>query len=1035
DGLNDGGDVCDLDDDNDGLTDVEEAAAGTNPLLVDTDSDGVNDNIDNCPVDANTNQTNTDGVNDGGDVCDLDDDNDGTSDIDEIANGTDPLVPFFSLDDDTISLVGGDTHTITLEGAVSPSWALGASGGPFGVLSGTAADSRLFTANTGLTGFETLVVNDTLNGNPISDSVVIGVYAQMATDITTQRGIEVGSTLQINATGGDVSGYRYTSTSTLVATVSGTGLVTGVAAGTITSTVDDQRAYDGDTAVNNTTTAQIEVVDPLTVARVTVYLDTDTNTTSTIVASGAKGAYTYGSGNTAVAAVSNTGVITAVSAGTATITVTDGTYSNITTTVAVIVNTPLLLNDSDGNPITGTQTVSSGSSLTFTPSGGGANNDVQVTGPGGSCAACVTENLDGTGTFNAPTTGAFAGEYTVTFTDTDSGFETTMTISVPLTISVSGSGNILETDTTQRIIVEGGATGDAYTFTVFDAASAEDTAGAIAVVAGATAANNTAMGNPVWGMITPSDVTLLTGFSVRATNTTNGSLAAVTQAGLRVVPTVIYSGVIVNAAGNAVDGTEGNPALMVYARDLDDSAPVNATGQFSIVMPEPPTGAADHFFQVAGQGYITAEMDGAGFIGADNTATFLLTGADASISGVVSGLGDVDQAEIYAFYTDAAGVEQRIGPSAEVGNGAYTIGLDSSLAYTRVVAIARSYLAAVNSNEDTGFDLSGSDATEVDLALSRANAYTVVVTSGSLIFTFTETANETDISTYAVTATDSSGAAVTPALEETGDSLVATFVDDQDLDLLLIDDASGDVVFAYHYSVTERAATDGDGPSGSQQINSAAGFDASFNGTDPDALMNLVIVIMPANGLDTSAITGGVDSATIEVNLLNVGANGDASATGGQVVEVNLNIVSGGSLLGDTERNAALQEIVITIPFDTSVIAPGDIESGVYRIYQADSLADYQAGRVTAVPLTDIIAVDYVNGRVTFRVDHLTVFGGGAAVASSGSGSGGSGLFGCSVSNQPVAMTDAADWWLVMAFVTWMGLLMLRRRRVSATQR
>ena len=37
------GDVCDLDDDNDGLTDIFEVSIGTNPLLMDTDGDGLSD--------------------------------------------------------------------------------------------------------------------------------------------------------------------------------------------------------------------------------------------------------------------------------------------------------------------------------------------------------------------------------------------------------------------------------------------------------------------------------------------------------------------------------------------------------------------------------------------------------------------------------------------------------------------------------------------------------------------------------------------------------------------------------------------------------------------------------------------------------------------------------------------------------------------------------------------------------------------------------------------------------------------------------
>jgi hypothetical protein len=86
------GDVCDPDDDNDGLTDVQEVALGTNPLLADSDADGAGDAVevntlgtnpldpdsdddgaldgpDNCPLVANADQADPDG--DGlGDVCD-----------------------------------------------------------------------------------------------------------------------------------------------------------------------------------------------------------------------------------------------------------------------------------------------------------------------------------------------------------------------------------------------------------------------------------------------------------------------------------------------------------------------------------------------------------------------------------------------------------------------------------------------------------------------------------------------------------------------------------------------------------------------------------------------------------------------------------------------------------------------------------------------------------------------------------------------------------------------------------------------------
>ncbi|MAY35178.1 MAG: hypothetical protein CMN84_03655, partial [Spongiibacteraceae bacterium] len=73
------GDACDLDDDNDGLLDEDEATKDTNPTQADTDLDGIGDGDDNCPLSANEEQLDTD-LDGEGDVCDDDDDNDGVKD-------------------------------------------------------------------------------------------------------------------------------------------------------------------------------------------------------------------------------------------------------------------------------------------------------------------------------------------------------------------------------------------------------------------------------------------------------------------------------------------------------------------------------------------------------------------------------------------------------------------------------------------------------------------------------------------------------------------------------------------------------------------------------------------------------------------------------------------------------------------------------------------------------------------------------------------------------------------------------------------
>jgi len=110
------GDICDLDDDNDGSPDIEDAFPLDPTEDTDTDNDGTGDNADTdddndgtldaqdaFPLDP-TEDTDTDG--DGiGNNLDEDDDNDGDSDETEIANNTDPLDPtsFSQADEEEVS--------------------------------------------------------------------------------------------------------------------------------------------------------------------------------------------------------------------------------------------------------------------------------------------------------------------------------------------------------------------------------------------------------------------------------------------------------------------------------------------------------------------------------------------------------------------------------------------------------------------------------------------------------------------------------------------------------------------------------------------------------------------------------------------------------------------------------------------------------------------------------------------------------------------------------------------------------------------
>lgn len=86
------GAACDIDDDNDGVEDeLDQFPLDVNESA-DTDGDGVGDNDDAFPSNSSeTQDTYGDGV---GNNADADDDGDGFSDSEEIAQGTDPLSAF-----------------------------------------------------------------------------------------------------------------------------------------------------------------------------------------------------------------------------------------------------------------------------------------------------------------------------------------------------------------------------------------------------------------------------------------------------------------------------------------------------------------------------------------------------------------------------------------------------------------------------------------------------------------------------------------------------------------------------------------------------------------------------------------------------------------------------------------------------------------------------------------------------------------------------------------------------------------------------
>ena len=140
-----------------------------------------------------------------------------------------------------------------------------------------------------------------------------------------------------------------------------------------------------------------------------------------------------------------------------------------------------------------------------------------------------------------------------------------------------------------------------------------------------------------------------------------------------------------------------------------------------------------------------------------------------------------------------------------------------------------------------------------------------------------------------------------------------------------------------------------------------------------------VTVTIPSNGLTGPAM------ANVQVNIEEYDATQAGMPTmGGSPLLFDVTLIDPAN--GQVVSNTNIAQIFITLSFDPSVVAQGTFESGAAKIYQATDMAALLAGQGLPVPVQQIVNVDYVAGKVTFWVSHLSAFGVGAATAAPGGG-------------------------------------------------
>ncbi|HZI22534.1 MAG TPA: Ig-like domain-containing protein [Gemmatimonadales bacterium] len=292
-----------------------------------------------------------------------------------------------------------------------------------GLATGVAAGSATITATSeGQSGSATLTVSAVTV--PVASVSVSPASASVA----------AGQTVQLTATPQDANGNALTgrtitwaSGTTSVATVSGSGLVTGVAAGSATITATSE-GKSGSSAI--TVTAVTVPVASVTVSPASASVAAGQTVQLTATPKDANGnaltgrTITWGSGNTSVATVSSSGLVTGVTGGSATITATSegksGSSAITVTAVTVPVATVTV------SPATGTVFLGQTLQLTATPKDANGNALTGRTITWASSASSVA-SVNGSGLV----TGQATGSATVTATSEGKSGSAAITVSTP----------------------------------------------------------------------------------------------------------------------------------------------------------------------------------------------------------------------------------------------------------------------------------------------------------------------------------------------------------------------------------------------------------------------------------------------------------------------------------------------------------------------------------------------------------------------------------------------------------------------------
>jgi hypothetical protein len=442
--------------------------------------------------------------------------------------------------------------------------------------------------------------------------------------------------------------------------------------------------------------------------------------------------------------------------------------------------------------------------------------------------------------------------------------------------------------------------------------------------------------------------------------------------GLSPIPVDTFTVIVSDTSGIAITGAD-------VAVDHPGAAPqiTDADGQATFTLPVGGT----YLYTIEAAGYVTQEVSSANTV---VDVTLAEIDATITISGIVE---DTDGAPLVgatvtAFQPDEIAVTYQA--LSDTG-GAYTISLPTGApnsGYT-VVAKLAGFVSANQTDQAAGtVNFTGSNGLQ---AKTTITSVTATVAGTGVRLDITADPAFAAVTEANVTVTSAGGTGLLDPLSLTGGTISVTYSAVENFTVVIKADTSEDHDPNVGYFASSTFSYVADDPAAAS---ARMDVDAGGGTLNLTANAQTAIVVVPP---------GGVSKAATFV-IKQIPKTVQTSDTEGSPTFV-YEVTAVDSNTGNPLTAAEIIRIEITLPIDLNILHPGDLEDGVYVIYQAAGSFSLEAGGGIPVPASQIISTNYVGdgvvGSVRFWVDHLSAFGAGAAAAVTPPPDGGGGGGGC----------------------------------------